>query len=31
MDLKTKIQTATKDAMKAKDAPRLSTRRLISA
>jgi uncharacterized protein YqeY len=31
MDLKTKIQTATKDAMKAKDAPRLSTLRLISA
>ena len=31
MDLKTKIQSATKDAMKAKDAPRLSTLRLISA
>ena len=31
MDLKTKIQTATKDAMKSKDAPRLSTLRLISA
>lgn len=31
MDLKTKIQTATKNAMKAKDAPRLSTLRLISA
>ena len=31
MDLKTKIQTATKDAMKAKDAARLSTLRLISA
>ena len=31
MDLRTKIQTATKDAMKAKDAPRLSTLRLISA
>ena len=31
MDLKTKIQTATKDAMRAKDSPRLSTLRLISA
>ena len=31
MDLKTKIQTATKDAMRAKDSLRLSTLRLISA
>ncbi|MFV0411540.1 MAG: GatB/YqeY domain-containing protein [Paracoccus sp. (in: a-proteobacteria)] len=31
MDLKTKIQTATKEAMKAKDSLRLSTLRLISA
>ncbi|WBU64423.1 GatB/YqeY domain-containing protein [Paracoccus aerodenitrificans] len=31
MDLRTKIQTATKDAMKAKDTLRLSTLRLISA
>ncbi|AUM74469.1 GatB/YqeY domain-containing protein [Paracoccus jeotgali] len=31
MDLKTKIQTATKDAMRARDAARLSTLRLISA
>ncbi|WBU52453.1 GatB/YqeY domain-containing protein [Paracoccus sp. SCSIO 75233] len=31
MDLKTKIQTATKDAMRAKDQLRLSTLRLISA
>ena len=31
MDLKTKIQSATKEAMKAKDAARLSTLRLISA
>ena len=31
MDLKTKIQTETKDAMRAKDGLRLSTLRLISA
>ncbi|WBU55888.1 GatB/YqeY domain-containing protein [Paracoccus sediminicola] len=31
MDLKTKIQSATKDAMKARDQLRLSTLRLISA
>ena len=31
MDLRTKIQTATKDAMRAKDSLRLSTLRLISA
>ena len=31
MDLKTKIQSATKEAMKAKEAARLSTLRLISA
>lgn len=31
MDLKTKIQTASKDAMRAKDSLRLSTLRLISA
>ena len=31
MDLKTRIQTATKDAMRAKDGLRLSTLRLISA
>lgn len=31
MDLKTRIQTATKEAMKAKDSLRLSTLRLISA
>ncbi|MFD1795318.1 GatB/YqeY domain-containing protein [Paracoccus aurantiacus] len=31
MELKTKIQSATKDAMKAKDPARLSTLRLISA
>ncbi|MDO5529015.1 MAG: GatB/YqeY domain-containing protein [Paracoccus sp. (in: a-proteobacteria)] len=31
MDLKTRIQTETKDAMKAKDSARLSTLRLISA
>lgn len=31
MDLKTRIQTETKDAMRAKDALRLSTLRLISA
>ena len=31
MDLRTRLQTATKEAMKAKDAPRLSTLRLIGA
>ena len=31
MDLKTKIQSSTKEAMKAKEAARLSTLRLISA
>ncbi|MDM7255929.1 MAG: GatB/YqeY domain-containing protein [Paracoccus sp. (in: a-proteobacteria)] len=31
MDLRTRIQTATKEAMKAKEADRLSTLRLISA
>ena len=31
MDLKTKIQSAAKEAMKAKEAARLSTLRLISA